>query len=90
MIRAFGTPRVFDEFLKARLGAGQTINVTGVWDREGLSVSAMGQECTAEWESHSGVVELRHTHLLGLSLKGCLVPLAHAGSSLMLETVVSR
>jgi hypothetical protein len=83
-------PRVFDEFLKARLGAGHTIDVTGVWDREDLSVTSMGQECVAERESHGGAVELRHTHLLGLSLKGCLVPLAHAGSSLMLETVVSR
>lgn len=56
--------------------------MTGVWDREGLSVNAR--------ETHNGDVELRHAHLLGLSLKVCLVLLAHAGSTLMIETVVSR
>lgn len=78
MIRAFGAPRVFNEFLKAQIGAGHTIGVTDSrqWDREGQSVNATGQE----WESHSGDVGLRHTHLLGLSLRvaWCLWPTQEA------------
>lgn len=87
MIIAFRAPGAFDEFLKAQVGAGHTIGVSDGSVGQGGLVS----ECHGAGVGESQWRRGTQAHPpSGTIFKGCLVPLAHAGSTLMLETVVSR